>query len=193
MARRIIEAWWLDYNACPPHASLGGLASTEFATRSQHRLASVPSVGKTIARTLIAELPELASLDRRRIAAFVGLPPWTRQFGQWCGKSFIGGGRKSVRNSLFIGTIVAARYNTRSSNNSATNDKLVAAGNRQPELFRLRGFGLSHAEGARLDRQPGLHRDKAADAFKGKTTAPLVGIRRAPRDRPRRAICRITS
>src|SRR5215467_1202945 len=67
-------------------------------------LESVPGVGKTIARTLIAELPELGSLDRRRIAALVGLAPWTRQSGQWRGKSVIGGGRKSARNSLFIGS-----------------------------------------------------------------------------------------
>jgi transposase len=66
-------------------------------------LASVPGVGKTIARTLIAELPELGSLDRRQIAALVGLAPWTRQSGQWRGESFIGGGRKSVRSSLFVG------------------------------------------------------------------------------------------
>jgi transposase len=74
-------------------------------------LASVPGVGKTIARTLIADLPELGSLNRRQIAALVGLAPWTRQSGQWRGKSFIGGGRKSVRNSLFVGAMVAARYN----------------------------------------------------------------------------------
>jgi transposase len=74
-------------------------------------LASVPGVGKTIARTLIAELPELGSLDRRQIAALVGLAPWTRQSGQWRGKSFIGGGRKSVRSALFVGAMVAARYN----------------------------------------------------------------------------------
>jgi transposase len=41
----------------------------------------LPGVGKTIARTLIAELPELGSLDRRQIAALVGLAPWTRQSG----------------------------------------------------------------------------------------------------------------
>jgi transposase len=86
-------------------------------------LASVPGVGKTIARTLIAELPELGSLDRRRIAALVGLAPWTRQSGQWRGKSLIGGGRKSVRSSLFIGAMVAARYNPQL---KQFRDKLVA-------------------------------------------------------------------
>ena len=88
-------------------------------------LESVPGVGKTIARTLIAELPELGSLDRRRIAALVGLAPWTRQSGRWRGKSFIGGGRKSVRSSLFIGAMVAARYNPQL---KQFRDKLVAAG-----------------------------------------------------------------
>jgi transposase len=88
-------------------------------------LASVPGVGKIIARTLIAELPELGSLDRRQIAALVGLAPWTRQSGQWRGRSFIGGGRKSVRSSLFVGAMVAARYNPQL---KCFRDKLVAAG-----------------------------------------------------------------
>ncbi len=55
-------------------------------------LASVPGVGPVIARTLIAELPELGTLDRKQIAALAGLAPWTRQSGRWKGKSFIGGG-----------------------------------------------------------------------------------------------------
>src|ERR1700730_9451742 len=74
-------------------------------------LASVPGVGPIIARTLIAELPELGSLDRRQIAALAGLAPWTRQSGKWKGKSFIGGGRSCVRAALFMGALVAARYN----------------------------------------------------------------------------------
>jgi hypothetical protein len=88
-------------------------------------LASVPGIGKIIARTLIAELPELGSLDRRQIAALVGLAPWTRQAGQWRGKNFIGGGRKSVRSSLFVGAMVAARYNPHL---KSFHNKLVAAG-----------------------------------------------------------------
>jgi len=74
-------------------------------------LSSVPGVGPTIARTLIAELPELGTLDRRQIAALAGLAPWTRQSGQWRGKSFIGGGRATVRSALFMGALTAARWN----------------------------------------------------------------------------------
>ena len=76
-------------------------------------LASVPGIGKTIARTLIAELPELGSLNRRQIAALVGLAPWTRQSGQWRGKSFIGTLCSSAPWSL--------RATIRSSKASATN------------------------------------------------------------------------
>ena len=95
-------------------------------------LASVPGIGKTIARTLIAELPELGSLDRRQLAALVGLAPWTRQSGQWRGKSFIGGGRADVRAVLFIGAMVAARHNPVL---KAFRDRLVAAG--KPKLVAL--------------------------------------------------------
>jgi len=95
-------------------------------------LASVPGIGKTIARTLIAELPELGSLDRRQVAALVGLAPWTRQSGQWRGKSFIGGGRAAVRAALFMGAMVAARHNPTL---KAFRDKLVAAG--KPKLVAI--------------------------------------------------------
>jgi transposase len=95
-------------------------------------LASVPGVGPVIARSLIAELPELGQLDRRQIAALVGLAPWTRQSGQWRGKSFIGGGRASVRNVLFMGAMVAARYNPQL---KLFRDKLVAAG--KPKLVAI--------------------------------------------------------
>jgi transposase len=74
-------------------------------------LASVPGVGPVIARTLIAELPELGRLTRKQIAALAGLAPWTRQSGKWQGKSFIGGGRASVRTALFQGALVASRHN----------------------------------------------------------------------------------
>jgi transposase len=74
-------------------------------------LQSVPGVGPVVSRTLIAELPELGTLDRRKIAALCGLAPWTRQSGDWRGKSFIGGGRAPVRASLFMAAMTAARHN----------------------------------------------------------------------------------
>jgi transposase len=95
-------------------------------------LASVPGVGPIIARTLIAELPELGRLDRRQIAALVGLAPYTRQSGQWRGKSFIGGGRSSVRAVVFMGAMTAARFNPEL---RAFRDRLVAAG--KPKLVAL--------------------------------------------------------
>ncbi len=95
-------------------------------------LASVPGVGPVIARTLIAEMPELGSLDRRQIAALAGLAPWTRQSGQWKGKSFIGGGRKSVRSILFLGALTAARHNPTL---KAFRDRLVAVG--KPKMVAL--------------------------------------------------------
>jgi transposase len=58
-------------------------------------LASVPGVGSIIARTLMAELPELGTLDRKKIASLAGLAPYTRQSGNWKGRSMIGGGRKT--------------------------------------------------------------------------------------------------
>ena len=91
-----------EIDAHARHARLG---------RKQDLLASVPGVGPVIARTLIAELPELGALDRRQIAALAGLAPFTRQSGQWKGKSMIGGGRKTVRSALFIGALVAGRHN----------------------------------------------------------------------------------
>lgn len=98
----------------------------------QDLLASVPGVGPVIARTLIAELPELGALDRRQIAALAGLAPYTRQSGQWRGKSFIGGGRKTVRSMLFLGAMVAARHNPLL---KAFRDRLVKSG--KPKIVAL--------------------------------------------------------
>jgi len=95
-------------------------------------LKSVPGIGDQIARTLIAELPELGTLDRRQIAALVGLAPWTRQSGQWRGKSFIGGGRAVVRSALYMGALVAARHNPEL---KAFRDRLVDHG--KPKLVAI--------------------------------------------------------
>jgi transposase len=95
-------------------------------------LASVPGVGPTIARTLIAELPELGQLGRKQIAALAGLAPFTRQSGQWRGRSFIGGGRAPVRSALFMGAMVAMKHNPAL---KVFFDRLVAAG--RPKMVAL--------------------------------------------------------
>jgi transposase len=95
-------------------------------------LASMPGIGRIIARTLIAELPELGTLNGKQIAALAGLAPYTRQSGQWRGKSFIGGGRTVVRTVLFMGALVAKRHNPVL---KAFFDRLVAAG--KPKMVAL--------------------------------------------------------
>ena len=95
-------------------------------------LESVPGVGPVISRTLIAELPELGQLGRKEIAALVGLAPFTRQSGMWRGKSFIGGGRASVRCALFMGALVAKQHNPIL---KAFFNRLVAAG--KPKMVAL--------------------------------------------------------
>ena len=87
------------------------IRNTPLWREKEDLLRSVPGVGPTIARTLLAELPELGGLSRREVASLVGLAPFTRQSGQWRGKSFIGGGRSTVRAALFMGALVAVRCN----------------------------------------------------------------------------------
>ena len=74
-------------------------------------LRSVPGVGPQLARTLLAQLPELGRLDRRRIAALVGVAPYNRDSGQWRGSRSIWGGRASVRAALYMSALVASRHN----------------------------------------------------------------------------------
>jgi transposase len=73
-------------------------------------LTSVPGVGPITALTLIAELPELGHLDRRQIAALVGLAPFNRDRGTFRGRRMIRGGRASIRRVLYMATVTATRY-----------------------------------------------------------------------------------
>jgi transposase len=78
---------------------------------TEELLTSVPGVGPVTARTLIAELPELGQLDRRKLAALVGVAPFNRDSGTWRGHRMIAGGRTSVRNTLYMAALVAIRHN----------------------------------------------------------------------------------
>ena len=74
-------------------------------------LTSVPGVGPITARTLIAELPELGRITRRRLAALVGVAPVNRDSGASRGHRAIAGGRTSVRNVLYMAALTAIRRN----------------------------------------------------------------------------------
>jgi transposase len=74
-------------------------------------LTSVPGVGKVTVATLLALLPELGQLDRRAIAALVGVAPFARDSGLMKGRRTIWGGREAVRAVLYMAALVAVRHN----------------------------------------------------------------------------------
>lgn len=88
-------------------------------------LTSVPGVGPTVARSLMAELPELGQLDRRALAALVGVAPMNRDSGGYRGSRRICGGRGTVRAALFMAAWVGSRCNPLL---KAFHDRLRAAG-----------------------------------------------------------------
>ncbi len=74
-------------------------------------LRSVPGVGPVTARTLLADLPELGTLDRKKIAALVGVAPFNHDSGHFSGKRRIAGGRASVRSALYMACVASLRCN----------------------------------------------------------------------------------
>lgn len=74
-------------------------------------LQSVPGIGPVTSRTLLAELPELGRLNRREIAALVGVAPLNRDSGSFRGRRFVWGGRAAVRRTLYMAALTATRHN----------------------------------------------------------------------------------
>jgi transposase len=74
-------------------------------------LRSAKGIGPVTSRTLLAELPELGTLDRKQIAALVGVAPFNRDSGSLKGRRSIWGGRAPVRGALYMATLVATRRN----------------------------------------------------------------------------------
>lgn len=91
-------------------------------------LASVPGIGAASVAVLLAELPELGKLDRRRIAALVGVAPLNRDSGQMRGQRCIWGGRADVHRTLYMATLTAVRYNPAL---KACYQRLLASGKRK--------------------------------------------------------------
>jgi transposase len=74
-------------------------------------LQSVPGIGPVMSRTVLAELPELGLLNRKQMAALVGVATFNRDSGRLRGHRTIWGGRASVRTVLYMATLVATRWN----------------------------------------------------------------------------------
>jgi transposase len=75
------------------------------------KLQAITGVGSLTAFSVLAELPELGTLNRRQVAALAGLAPHPRESGTWQGRRTIGGGRAAVRRALYMAALVAARSN----------------------------------------------------------------------------------
>jgi transposase len=79
--------------------------------RKEQILRSVPGVGRITAAILLSDLPELGKLDRKKIAALVGVAPFNRDSGPKSGKRQVKGGRSAVRAVLYMATVCAVRFN----------------------------------------------------------------------------------
>ncbi len=103
---------WLTQALADLEADLDDLIrSSPLWRETDNLLQSVPGIGDVTAYTLIADLPELGRLDRRKIAALVGLAPINRDSGTLRGRRMIGGGRPMVRCVLYMATLTAVRFN----------------------------------------------------------------------------------
>jgi len=74
-------------------------------------LQSVPGIGPVASATLLSQLPELGMLNRKQIAALVGVAPLNRDSGMMRGKRSVWGGRAGIRCVLYMATFVATRFN----------------------------------------------------------------------------------
>jgi transposase len=120
---RLLESKWLKKRIERHRASLqkelteidaeldDAIRGTPIWRETEDLLKSVPGVGDRLARTLIAELPELGQLDRKKIAALVGVVPFNRDSGTLRGKRTIWGGRATIRATLYMAALVASRHN----------------------------------------------------------------------------------
>lgn len=111
---------WLDTEVDTLSQKIKSAVEGNKVLRARYRiLRTVPGVGPVVAATLIAELPELGTLNRSQIALLVGLAPLNADSGRFRGRRTIWGGRASARNILYMAAVVAA---TRSKRNAALRD-----------------------------------------------------------------------
>ena len=103
---------WLDAEVARIDKAIEALTADDpELAESSHRLQSVPGVGHVAAATLSALLPELGKLNRKQVAALVGVAPFNRDSGALRGRRTICGGRAEVRTVLYMAALVAIRWN----------------------------------------------------------------------------------
>ena len=87
------------------------LRDTPETARAHDILRSIPGMGEVSAAAILIECPEIGTMGRKQVASLAGLAPMTRQSGKWAGQAFIQGGRKFLRDALYMPALVAIRYN----------------------------------------------------------------------------------
>lgn len=103
---------WLEQRLRDVDHQLGAAVMASPVWHAQEDLLrSVPGVGRITALTLLADLPELGTLNRHQIAALVGVAPLARDSGKHSGRRIIWGGRAAIRGTLYMATMAAVRCN----------------------------------------------------------------------------------
>ena len=103
---------WLEQELADINKDLGRLIRESPLWREKDNLLrSAPGVGPVLSSTLLADLPELGSLNRKQIAALVGVAPFNRDSGMLRGRRTVWGGRARVRGALYMATLTATRWN----------------------------------------------------------------------------------
>jgi transposase len=103
---------WLKQELAALDDEIGSIIDSNPEWKEKERLLrSVPGVGKVTAATLISDLPELGTINRRKVAALVGVAPLNKDSGGKRGKRRVFGGRSSVRRVLYMATLSGTRFN----------------------------------------------------------------------------------
>jgi transposase len=124
---------WLEKRLKDLDRDLGqAIRSTPAWREKDELLQGVKGVGPVLSTTLLAELPELGHLNRKQVAALVGVAPLNRDSGQYRGQRKVWGGRPRVRAVLYMGALVASRHNAAI---RPMYQRLIAAG--KPEKVAL--------------------------------------------------------
>jgi len=103
---------WLERQLAGVDTDLARTIETSPVWRAaEDLLRSVPGIGPVVSRTLIGALPELGRLNRKQIAALVGVAPHARDSGTLRGRRMVWGGRAPVRAVLYMSALTASRHN----------------------------------------------------------------------------------